>query len=441
MKRIFSDKNRLIVIFAGLFAVVMILLLLVFNEGKKTYTVTFDLDGGILLAGEIEQIVPQGQDAIPPHIVKDGYVFEAWSESYTEIKDNKVITAVWTLIPSYTVTFDLDGGTLVEGELEQVITQGYDAVPPNVEKEGYALEDWSESYTGITEDKVLTAIWTLLPTYNVIFDLDGGTLVEGELEQEITHGKNAEPPVVKKDGYYLSAWTVSYNGVSSDIVTKAVWSRPAATSGIQFSDSEFANYCIIVGAYEYLQGDIFLPTSYSGKAVLGINDYAFAEFKNITAVYILNGIVSIGTEAFSNCTDLTIAEIPKTITHFGENAFRGCEALEKVIINEGLTYISSGAFAGCAKLNNIEIPQSVTYIAAGAFAGCEGLEELIIHENVEKIEAGAFEGCENLIIKTSILEDEIPEGWQDGWYGNAQVEWGCIFESESESENEAEADK
>ena len=373
MKRIFNDKNKIIVIFTGLFLVVIILLLLIFNYGKKTYT----------------------------------------------------------------VTFDLDGGTLQNGALEQVIMPGGDAVLPEVYKEGFIFDKWSDSHTGINEDKVITASWLPLPKYTVTFDLNGGTLIDGDPEQTVLHGGSAIAPQVTREGYYLASWTVAYSGVYSDVVTKAVWARPTTTNGLEFSGNELANYYTIAGAYEYLTGHVFLPSSHGGRVVLGIDDYAFSGHAGITAVYVLDGIVSVGTGAFMDCTDLTTVELPKTINNLGEDVFKGCENLEKVIINEGLTSISSGTFAGCIKLKEIEIPESVTHISAGAFAGCESLETLIIHDSIEEIEAGAFAGCENLIIKTSILEDEIPEGWQDGWNGNAQVEWGCDFENESETESES----
>lgn len=369
MKRIFNEKNRLIVIFVGLFIVITILLLLIFNEGKKTYTVTFELDGGTLQNGALEQVIMPGGDAVLPEVYKEGFIFDKWSDSHTGINENKVIKASWLPLPKYTVTFDLNGGTLIDGDLEQ----------------------------------------------------------------SVLHGGSAVAPQVTRDGYYLASWSVAYSGVYSDVVTKAVWARPTTTNGLKFSGNELANYYTIAGAYEYLTGHVFLPSSHGGKVVLGIDDYAFSGHAGITSVYVLDGIVSVGTGAFMDCTDLTTVEITRTLTNLGEDAFKGCVALENVIINEGLTSISSGAFAGCVQLKGLEIPKSVTHIAAGAFAGCDGLEELIIHEGVEEIEAGAFADCGNLTIKTPILEEEAPEGWQDGWNGNAKIEWGCQFDSESES--------
>ncbi len=375
MKKVFSEKNRIIVIFSALFVVVAVLLLLIFYEGKKTHT----------------------------------------------------------------VTFDLDGGTLVKGTLVQTVTQGKDAIAPDVKKEGYSFDAWSDSYRGVNEDKVIKAIWSPLPSYMVTFDLDGGTLVEGELEQVVTKGKDAVPPKAEKEGYYLTGWTTSYEKVSENIVTKAIWARPA-TAGIEFLSNEFSNYSIIVGGYPYLNGNLFLPATHEEKNVLGISDQAFANFTNITFVYIPDGILSVGAEAFANCTSLKEVEIPESLFVLGQGAFKDCISLEKVTIMNGLETISAGAFSGCTSLKEIVLPESVTYIEAGAFAGCENLETVIVYGTIEIIEEGAFEGCENLVIKTPLLEEDMPEDWQEGWSDDVEIEWGCEIETDTETGTETETE-
>ena len=65
-KDIHKGKFKIVLTFSILFLVVTLLLLLIFYEGKKTYVVQFDLNGGTLISGSLEQHVTQGQDAIPP---------------------------------------------------------------------------------------------------------------------------------------------------------------------------------------------------------------------------------------------------------------------------------------------------------------------------------------------------------------------------------------
>ena len=90
-----NGKFRIIVIFTALFMVVSVLLLLIFYEGKKSYTVQFDLDGGTLISGSLVQEVVHGQDATPPTVVKDGAYLHSWSTAYRRITKDVIIHAVW----------------------------------------------------------------------------------------------------------------------------------------------------------------------------------------------------------------------------------------------------------------------------------------------------------------------------------------------------------
>ena len=76
-----KGKLKIIIAFAILFLVVTILLVLVFYAGKKSYTVKFELNGGTLISGSLEQTITRGQDATPPIVVKDGAYLLRWSSS------------------------------------------------------------------------------------------------------------------------------------------------------------------------------------------------------------------------------------------------------------------------------------------------------------------------------------------------------------------------
>lgn len=239
-------------------------------------------------------------------------------------------------------------------------------------------------------------------TYVVRFDLDGGTLISGSLEQHITQGQDATPPVVVKDGAFLHSWSASPRRVTKDMVIKAVWEYET-TSGIEYVTSEDQNYAEVLKAYKYLNGEVYLGAYYNEKKVLGIRERAFSGCTSITKIYLLDGLIHIGQEAFSGCTALREIEIPETVTHIDNGAFRGCNSLETVILNEGLVSIGTNAFSGCT-----------------------GLKEIILPTSIETIDSGAFALCGSLIIKTTLSEDEKPEGWEDGWSGNAQVVWNSI---------------
>lgn len=248
-------------------------------------------------------------------------------------------------------------------------------------------------------------------TYTVEFDLDGGTLLGGSLEQRVMQGQDAIPPSVVKDGAYLRGWSTSYRRITKDVVIKAIWEYET-TAGIVYTNGENQNYVEIERAYEFLRGEVYLGAYFNEKKVLGILDGAFFNQKGITRVYLLNGLISIGNEAFSGCSALTKIEIPETVTRIGKYAFRDCYDLEELTLNEGLLSIGERAFEDCVALTEVFIPESVTVIEASAFAGCD-----------------------NLVIKTTIPQEEWPAGWADGWQGNATVEF---VEPEEEEEIDPE---
>ncbi len=249
-------------------------------------------------------------------------------------------------------------------------------------------------------------------TYTVEFDLDGGTLLGGSLEQRVMQGQDAIPPSVVKDGAYLRGWSTSYRRITKDMVIKAVWEYET-TAGIVYTNGENQNYVEIERAYEFLRGEVYLGAYFNEKKVLGILEGAFRDCRGITRVYLLDGLIKIERSAFENCTALAEIEIPETVTHVGKFAFKNCSSLESLTLNEGLLGIGEGAFDGCTQLTEIILPESIT-----------------------TIEAGAFNGCKNLIIKTTLPKEEWPAGWAADWYGDATVEVVEVEEIDPEEEDE-----
>ena len=236
-------------------------------------------------------------------------------------------------------------------------------------------------------------------SYNVTFDLDGGTLIKGDLEQKVMKGQDAEPPTVEKDGAYFHSWSKSYKKITKDVVVKAVWEYNT-TPGIIYADDEYMNFTEIVSSHPYINGEIFLGAFYNEKQVLTIREHAFENRTGITKVFLLKGILSIGENAFAGCTSLTEIEIPKSVTHIEDGAFKNCTALEKLVLGEGLIEIGSGAFENCTSLTEIVIPASV-----------------------EKIATDAVKGCGHLTIKITPAENKNYEGFETGWDGGANVIW------------------
>lgn len=131
---------------------------------------------------------------------------------------------------TYTVTFDLAGGTRTGGgALTQTVTAGGNATPPTCKRTGYDFDGWSGSYTNVTSNRTITAQWSR-SYYTVTFDLDGGTRTGGgALSQSVVHGGSATPPTCSRSGYTFAGWNGSYTNVTSDRTITARWTANTYT--------------------------------------------------------------------------------------------------------------------------------------------------------------------------------------------------------------------
>ena len=325
-------------------------------------------------------------------------------------------------------------------------------------------------------------------TYTVTFDLNGGTLISGDVVQTVSQGQAATPPVVAKDGCYLHSWSGSYRQVTRDMVVEAVWEWNTSI-GFNYTSTEDSDYCEIESSFEYLVGDVYVGVYHNNKKVLGIKDNAFYNRDGITNIHMLDGILHIGDNAFSECDSLVSVELPGTLKTIGKNAFRNCVSLERVVFPDNLEVIPAGTFAGCTSLKEIVIPASVKVIEDGAFEGCTSLEKITfvteektvevevevevegeepeittelvtVYTGLETLGVGVFHDCPmlvevvlpitlteidelafdnaELIIYAPMAEEEKPEGWADNCFGEATVEWAKPEEPEVD---EPEADE
>ena len=137
------------------------------NESEQTreYTVTYDLDGGMWNNAYSVKVKDGEKLAKPSDPAKDGYVFGGWTYNGSAYDFNTAVTgditlkAVWNK-GSYTVTFDLDGGTwgnnalnieVSAGSKFSVVIQGC-GVPA---KTNYTFDGWVDAngnvFDGSTE--------------------------------------------------------------------------------------------------------------------------------------------------------------------------------------------------------------------------------------------------------------------------------------------------
>ncbi len=209
---------------------------------------------------------------------------------------------------SYTVEFDLNGGTLLGGSLVQRVLQGQDAVPPSVVKDGAYLRGWSASYRKITKDIVIEAIWEYETTAGIIYsDSESQNFVEIERAYELLTGD-----------VYLGAY---------------------------YNDKKVLG--ILDGAFKDCRG---VTRVYLLDGLVKIGDHAFDNCVSLTEIEVPETVIRIGGYAFVNCSDLEKLTLNEGLWEIGECAFAGCTGLTEVILPESVITIEANAFMGCTDL-------------------------------------------------------------------------------------------
>lgn len=132
-------------------------------------TVTYDLDGGAGL--ELETIPKNSSPSIPEPPTKIGYKFLKWTLNgkdfsfATKISEDITVKAVWEKIEYVTITFDTDGGTVINSKNIEKYSK-LDKLPTPT-KEGYAFKEWQldnqtfDTDTEIQNDITLKAIYEI----------------------------------------------------------------------------------------------------------------------------------------------------------------------------------------------------------------------------------------------------------------------------------------
>ncbi|MBQ6346144.1 MAG: InlB B-repeat-containing protein, partial [Clostridia bacterium] len=242
------------------------------NDGTsklvKQYTVKFvDADGTTALA-EAQQVAEGDVAEKPADPAKTGYEFDTWKlgeanyDFTTPITENITLVATWKA-KVYTITYDLDGGALAEGQSNPTTyTIESDAITlTNPTKAGYDFAGWTgtdlsavaPSVTiakGITGDRSYTATWTA-KKYTVQFvndDNNNTVLQTGEVafgDTPTYDFNNKGVPTKPADGYTytFAGWTPAVAAITEvptdgKITYKATYTKEENTFTIKFMNED-----------------------------------------------------------------------------------------------------------------------------------------------------------------------------------------------------------
>lgn len=272
-------RGRLVVIFCLLIAACS---MFVACDGAG-FTVKFDLAGGELKAGEIEQKVSSADDIEAPNVAKTGYELDGWSVDPKSVNGDTTIQAKWKL-SEYTISYNLDGGSWTVEPPVSYNIEFEDVVLPSPEKEGaeflgWTYQDSSTPKVGLTikkgswGNKIFTAKWSSL-LYSVSFNANGGT---GSMESVTSEGGvniRLEKVSFVRDGYDFLGWAESATGTAvvadggeytvpnRNVILYAVWESKTTTYVVEkYFENTSGEYVIDNSLTESKSAKVFSSVS------------------------------------------------------------------------------------------------------------------------------------------------------------------------------------
>ncbi len=208
------------------------------------YTVSFNTDGGSTVEN---QTIEHGNKITEPAApTKVSSVFKGWftDNTYTTewnfdidtVTADTELVAKW--VPAYTITFDSNGGSVVEAQNVECDTKAEKPADPT--KEGYRFKVWTlngtefDFNTLITENITLVAEWEEIIYKTVSFVTNNNQTLENVKVEQGT--KVSEPTGLEKGGFELSGWYTEAefnnkwdfnNSINEDITLYAKWTEKA----------------------------------------------------------------------------------------------------------------------------------------------------------------------------------------------------------------------
>ena len=149
-----------------------------------------------------------------------------------------------------------------------------------------------------------------------------------------------------------------------------------AFSGVNAPAVVIPDSVVDIGPYAFYNTGLYTVTF--GNGVTNIGEWAFAESGGIGNFTLPNSLITIGNAAFRNLYSLSSVTIPNSVTTLGDEALMDCENLSNVIIGSSVTNIGDWAFSACLNLTNINIPASVTRIGESPFYYCPSMFEITV---------------------------------------------------------------
>lgn len=364
----------------------------------RTFVVLYELCGGRYLSDKTNpNKITYGQSVDLLPVAKYGFDFVGWFDSPSGGKvvstiDSTNVTEISTLYAvfeekTFAVTLDAKGGSFSYGGAlltrQTFMVKFYDEfVLPTATLAGYVFDGWATADGTIVEkinsvnitEMTLTARWhPYRSSYNVTYDLDGGTLTASN-PAEIGVDEVIMFNEPRKPGYLFLGWYDEYGkryvqspkGNIEDLSLRAKWQAVYPTVNEDNVSYMLGDDYAAIVSVKYSSGDSVILPDYLGGKPVKILHYAFENAK-LRSLVLPDSLEEIDKGAFCKAVIEQPLVIPRNVVRIGANSFEDFVG--------GLTFdpdcrievISQDAFF-CAKISNVLVlPSTVKTLENRAF--------------------------------------------------------------------------
>lgn len=284
----------------------------------STFTVTYNGNGNT--SGSVpEDNTEYAKDAQVTvldntgNLAKTSYTFNGWNTKFDgtgtpytagktfTITENTTLYAQWKSIPTYTVTFDSDGGSDVAS---QTIEEGNRATKPaDPTKEGYDFVGWYNGNTEfefdevITGDITLTAKWNII-TYNIEYTGLEGATHSNPVTYDVETATITFTAPSNRDGYVFKGWTPASiaKGSTGDKTVTATWAKVYTitwkVNGEEYTEGTPTTSVEDGNAITHLPTAPSAPSGCSEKVFVGWTDSEISEETDIKPTTLFTDAVS-----------------------------------------------------------------------------------------------------------------------------------------------------